>query len=190
MRLTVNRELMLRPIALQDATAVLELILKNEQHLKQWLPWVVKPFTIHTVLSYIEMSDRKRLQQTGYEYVILYRNSICGIVGLEHVDWQNRKASIGYWIGKEYEGKGLVLRAVNAVVKAAFEDLKLNRLEMYCAEQNFRSRAVPERLFFRIEGILRQNEWLYDHYVDHVLYGQLRSEYDHRPKQLSPQNEA
>lgn len=182
MRLTINRELMLRPIELQDAPAVLELILSNEQHLKQWLPWVVKPFTIHTVLSYIEMSDRKRVQQTGYEYVMIYRQQICGIVGLQHIDWENRKANIGYWIGKPFEGKGLILRSVNAVVRTAFDDLKLNRVEMYCAEKNFRSRTIPERLSFRIEGVLRQNEWLYDHYVNHVVYGLLRSEFNQTVK--------
>lgn len=185
MRLIINRELMLRPIELQDATAVLELILANEQHLKQWLPWVVKPFTIHTVLSYIEMSDRKRLQQSGYEFVIIHNKKICGIIGLQHIDWENRKANIGYWIGKASEGRGIILRSADAVIKMAFEDLKLNRIEMYCAEKNVRSRAVPERLSFRIEGILRQNEWLYDHYVNHVVYGLLRSEFTQAHKLLN-----
>jgi ribosomal-protein-serine acetyltransferase len=40
-----------------------------------------------------------------------------------------------------------------------------------------KSRAIPERLSFRIEGIMRQNEWLYDHFVDHVVYGMIRSDY-------------
>lgn len=177
MKLIINRELMLRPIELQDAPAVLELILANEDHLKKWLPWVTRPFTIHTVLSYIEMSERKRVQQTGYEYVILFKNRVCGIVGLQHVDWQNRKANIGYWLSRDHEGQGIVIRSVETVVRMAFEDLKLNRLEMYCAQENMRSRAIPERLAFRIEGILRENEWLHDHYVDHIVYGQLRSEY-------------
>lgn len=177
MKLIINRELMLRPIELQDAPAVLELILANEDHLKQWLPWVTRPFTIHTVLSYIEMSERKRVQQTGYEYVIISQNNLCGIVGLQHVDWQNRKANIGYWLSRAHEGMGIISRAVETLVRMAFEDLKLNRLEIYCAQENLRSRAIPERLSFRIEGILRENEWLHDRYVDHVVYGQLRREY-------------
>jgi ribosomal-protein-serine acetyltransferase len=177
MRLIVNRDLMLRPIEVQDAAKVLDLILANEHHLKLWLPWIVKPMTIHTILSYIEMSERKRVQQNGCEWVVVYKNEICGIVALQHIDWLNRKATIGYWLGAAYEGKGLVTRSVEAVVRRAFDDLKLNRVEMFCADKNLKSRAIPERLSFRIEGIMRQNEWLYDHFVDHVVYGMIRSDY-------------
>jgi ribosomal-protein-serine acetyltransferase len=70
-----------------------------------------------------------------------------------------------------------VTRSVEAVVRRAFDDLKLNRVEMFCADKNLKSRAIPERLSFRIEGIMRQNEWLYDHFVDHVVYGMIRSDY-------------
>ena len=41
------------------------------------------------------------------------------------------------------------------------------------ATGNAKSRAVPERLGFRLEGVARQSEWLYDHYVDHAIYAML-----------------
>lgn len=180
MRINISQELMIRPIEIGDAPRVLELILANVDHLKHWLPWVKKPITIHTVLSFIEMAERKHAINEGYEWVIVYKHEICGLVGLHHIDWNNRKTSIGYWLGGAYEGNGLVTQAVNSVIRVVFENLKLNRIEIFCAERNLKSRAIPERLSFRIEGVQREAEWLYDHYVDHVVYGMLKSDYEAR----------
>jgi ribosomal-protein-serine acetyltransferase len=43
-----------------------------------------------------------------------------------------------------------------------------------------KSRALPKRLGFTEEGIIREAEWLYDHYEDHVVYGLLKKEYTDR----------
>jgi ribosomal-protein-serine acetyltransferase len=50
-------------------------------------------------------------------------------------------------------------------------------MEIHCAAGNARSRGVPERLGFQQEGVLRQTGWLYDHFVDHVMYGMLAMEW-------------
>ena len=64
-----------------------------------------------------------------------------------------------------------------AFVSHAFTTWKMNRVTIQCAAKNTRSRAIPERLGFALEGIVRETEWLYDHYVDHALYGLVRSDY-------------
>ena len=68
-------------------------------------------------------------------------------------------------------------RACRALVDYAFSELGLNRIEIQCAVQNVKSRAIPERLDFTQEGVIRQAEWLYDHYNDHVIYGMLAEEW-------------
>ncbi len=69
-------------------------------------------------------------------------------------------------------------RACRALVGHAFTELNLNRVEIRCASDNARSCAIPERLSFRREGLLREAEWLYDRFVDHVVYGLIRSEWN------------
>ena len=51
-----------------------------------------------------------------------------------------------------------------------FDDLKLHRFVLEAATENFPSRAIAENLGMRLEGITKDREWLYDHYVDAALY--------------------
>ena len=69
------------------------------------------------------------------------------------------------------------MRACKAYIAYGFNELDLNRIEIRVAEENKKSRAIPEKLGFQEEGKIRQAEWLYDHYVDHVIYGLLAEEW-------------
>ncbi len=68
-------------------------------------------------------------------------------------------------------------KTVKALMHYAFEELQLNKVEIRAAVGNVKSRAIPERLNFTIEGTIRDAEWLYDRYVDHVVYGMLVKEW-------------
>ena len=68
-------------------------------------------------------------------------------------------------------------RACRALVDHGFHDMGLHRIEIRVAPGNTRSRAVAERLGFTQEGVLRDAAWLYDHYVDYVVYGMLSNEW-------------
>ena len=56
------------------------------------------------------------------------------------------------------------------MISYAFEELLLNRIEIKCANKNDKSKAIPIKLGFKKEGIIRDAEWLYDHFVDHIVY--------------------
>ena len=64
----------------------------------------------------------------------------------------------------------------SSMTKRMFE-YDVQKVEIWVAEGNGKSRAIAERLGFVQEGIIRNAEWLYDHYVNHVVYGVLRSEW-------------
>lgn len=71
-------------------------------------------------------------------------------------------------------------RVAKALTDYAFTELQLNKIEIRAAVGNKKSRSIPERLGFVNEGCIRRAEWLYDHYVDHVVYGVLADEWNEK----------
>lgn len=127
--------------------------------------------------EFIQSSLKSFAESNGFTTAIVYRNRIAGCIGLHYMDWGNKQTTIGYWLAEEYQGKGIMTNAVRALVNYVFHELALNRVEIRAAERNSKSRAIPERLRFVNEGTARQAEWLYDHYVDLVIYGMVREEW-------------
>jgi ribosomal-protein-serine acetyltransferase len=80
------------------------------------------------------------------------------------------------FIAEDAQGKGTMTTVVRALVDYAFEEWKLHRLEVHCAPVNHRSRAIPERLGFREEALLREAELVGGRYLDSVVYGLLASD--------------
>jgi ribosomal-protein-serine acetyltransferase len=109
--------------------------------------------------------------------VILFNGEIVGTAGFNSINWSNKTAQIGYWLGKDYQGNGIMTKVARGLTAYAFTHLKLNKVEIRVAEGNKKSRSIPERLGFINEGRIRQAEWLYDHYVDHIVYGVLMDEW-------------
>lgn len=66
--------------------------------------------------------------------------------------------------------------SVRRLTEFAFDALNLHRVSIAAAVENQKSRAIPERLGFRFEGVMREAEWLYDCFVDHALYARLRTD--------------
>ena len=85
---------------------------------------------------------------------------------------------MGYWIGTPYWGCGFATEATAAVVRYGFEELQLNRVHAAHFALNPASGRVLEKLGMRREGCRRQHVLKWDRYVDLVLYGLLREEYE------------
>lgn len=80
-------------------------------------------------------------------------------------------ASLGYWAGEKYAGKGYTTAAVRAVVRYAFEDLDLHRVEAACQPDNLASRRVLEKAGFTQEGAARAYLKINGAWRDHLLFG-------------------
>ncbi len=76
---------------------------------------------------------------------IWYQDELVGTIGL-HINRSNQSASIGYWIGRAYEGRGIMTRSCRALITYAFGELALHRIEIRANMDNIRSRALATRV--------------------------------------------
>ncbi|HEV8571639.1 MAG TPA: GNAT family protein [Actinomycetota bacterium] len=171
----LDEEIELRALDEPDAEVLFELTDRNRDHLRAWLPWVDGTRTVDDTLAFIRSAREQEREGEGFQAGIWYRRELAGVVGYHRIDWPRRRVALGYWLGKEFEGKGIMTRACHALVDHALGELALERVEIRAATKNLRSRAVPLRLGFDEEGMVRRAEWLYDHFVDHVVYGMSRA---------------
>lgn len=81
-----------------------------------------------------------------------------------------QNAQIGYWIGEDYAGRGLMFEALLLVCDHAFDTLRLHRIEAACIPDNSRSIRVLEKAGFRREGLLRSYLRINGDWHDHYLY--------------------
>lgn len=98
-----------------------------------------------------------------------------GSIGLElRSDIHRRSAEIGYWLGREFWGRGIATEAVRAVSEFAFAQFDLCRLYAGVIEWNQASMRVLEKAGYQREGLLRAAVTKDGQTVDEVLYALVR----------------
>lgn len=153
-----TKRLILRCWQPQDAPLLKEALEQSYEHLLPWMPWAERIPT-DTLQDYVERIRRWRGQfDLGQDFVYAALNAeedrVLGGCGL-HTRLGEGAREIGYWIHKDFINQGLATEISAALVKAAFEILKVNRVEIHCDPQNVRSAAVPKKLGFQLEATLR-----------------------------------
>jgi ribosomal-protein-serine acetyltransferase len=161
-----------------DADELCGVIDANRDRLAEWMPWASSERTPEATLEFIRATRRQIADNDGLQTAIVDPGgAIVGMVGVHRIDWVNGKTSIGYWLSRDAQGRGLMTAAVRAYVDYAVATLGLHRVEIEAAVENARSRAIPERLGFREEGVRRAVERVGERRLDHVVYAVLAHEW-------------
>ena len=163
----------LDPLQSVHAEPLFHLIHDSRSHLYPWLPWLKRIHSPQDTAAFIVKLNAER----GPQFVVTVDQQICGGVGFYCLDRAEKKATIGYWLGSEFTGQGIMLDAVRHLCQHGFNHLQLQKVEIRCAADNLESRKIPERLGFYYEGIQHKAEWLSDRYVDHAVYSVLKEEF-------------
>lgn len=164
--LTDKPSLRLRLLREEEAADLFALVDRNRTHLRAWLPWLDANTAVEHSLAFIQATRRDCAERGVFTCGLFFEGRLVGVAGIHGRDASNRSCQIGYWLDHACTGRGLMTSAVRAILAHLFTTLKFNRVEIRAATGNHASQAVCARLGFIREGVLRDAEWLYDHYVD------------------------
>jgi ribosomal-protein-serine acetyltransferase len=159
------------------AESLFNLVNANRAYLREWLPWVDNMQTISNFTHYIIDTKKRAVDKTDFGYAIIIDKNIVGRIGLHHINYQNRIGEIGYWLADGLQGRGIITKSCKSLISHCFKEFGLNRIEIKCGVGNEKSRAIPEKLKFKQEGILRQAELLNGKFIDLYLYAMVKEEW-------------
>jgi ribosomal-protein-alanine N-acetyltransferase len=160
---------------------------------RDWLvPWEPRPDGSPTTpedrasfVARCAARERERQMGTGYGFGIFVEGRLAGEITLSSIQrgpFQN--AFVGYWVDKAVAGHGLAPEATVAVLRFAFEELALHRIEVAIVPRNRASRRVVEKLELREEGVALRYLEIDGRWEDHVRYAITSEEWTQRRGEL------
>jgi len=179
-KLTTKR-LILRPLRISDANDVVQNI--NNLEIVRWLGSVPYPYKKKDAIWFINDSKKKMKEKhkTHYQWGIELKSEkkIIGGISLDRINLFSKKSHTGYWLGENYWRKGYGLEALRAVLKFAFNNLKLRKIETGVFVGNPSSGKLLEKVGAKKEGILRKTIKVKadGQIYDEILYGLLKEEW-------------
>jgi ribosomal-protein-serine acetyltransferase len=161
----------MRPMRAEDVDELHCAIQDNRPHLQRWMPFVER--SLDETAAHVQKTVRDLDAGEGAGMLLIDRDRLIGGVAFIGMSRKDRSTKIGYWLAEPAQGRGIMTRAVGAMVDQAFGPWGLRRVEIRVATSNARSRAIPERLGFREEGVLRAAYAVGQNTYDEVVYGLL-----------------
>lgn len=159
----------------RDAPALLAYAQRNDGPQRQWSPPTPPDaFTEQHVLRRIRDAQQQLAAGSHVRFWLRWRHDergpFVGALTLSGIELGAfRCARIGYHLDHECQGKGLMSEALRAVIRYAFDELRLHRLEASVIPTNERSVRVLERAGFVVEGYARKYLFINGQLRDHLL---------------------
>ena len=153
----------------QNADELYALIVKNRDHLHPWMEWPPETKSVKDTQQFIKTSLEGLAEHKEMVCGIEWQGHIAGVITFNRIHHKLKKVELGYWVGKEQQGKGLVTRCINVMIDYAFNELHMEKVEIHVATGNVPSQNICKRLGFQQEGIIRNAENLHGNIVDHLV---------------------
>jgi ribosomal-protein-serine acetyltransferase len=170
--------LVLVPVDATEGPELWEAVDGSRWHLERWLPWVPFNSSPDASMRYAEACAIDWDAGRAARFAVRDRgsNELLGVVGLDSCVHLHRASELGYWLRREYTGRGLMTEAARASIDFAFQRMGMHRVRCAAATDNAPSLRVIARLGFRFEGIAREAEWVGSRWLDHALFAKLATD--------------
>ncbi len=157
------------------------LIENNRTHIESTFPVTIANCSdLEKTIEFIKKNKKKQNDKEGYYYYLRSAAShqLIGYVCIKNIDQKIFKCELAYFIDKNFEGKGIITKAVSQVIAFCFNNLQMNKVFICTSKVNAASQQIALKHGFQREGVLRQ-EFKNGHAIleDIVYFGLLKSEY-------------
>ena len=158
----------------EDSEELLFLVDSSRESLSRWLPWVEGFRSLSDAYASIDAYRIQRKMANGGAWAVrrLDDGALLGEVVLQWIDWKNRSASFGFFLGDDFVGCGYAAEAMELAIGYVW-NLGLHRLEISAAVGNGKSSALAERLGFVREGVAKEAEFLHGRFFDHFRFARI-----------------
>lgn len=163
----------LRPFRISDAESIRKHA--NDKAVSRNLATLPHPYTQKDATFWIKKQIQLQRQKNPDDIVfaIEIENQVAGTIGLHKIK-RGHKAELGYWLGREFWGGGIMTDAVKSVAKFGFRNLKLRRIYAGVFLSNKGSVRVLEKNGFKLEGISRKEAKKDNKLIDAYIFAKVR----------------
>lgn len=172
--INVSDRIRLQILTDKDAEQFFNLIDKNKDHLRVFMPRIMETKGIENSRKVINIFLNQLVENNGFRAAIYHNTDMVGVAGLKYVDWINRKTEIMYWVDQDYIGQGITTACVNKLLEISFNEFKLNKVIIKSSVDNSPSNRIAEKCRFSLEGVSKEDELLATGYTDINVYSLLK----------------
>ena len=150
----VTKRLILREGRDKDVKEIVKVC--NDKDIFLYTARISYPYTLRYAKNWIKLTKKEKTKKPRTDYTFLIElketGKVIGSIGLHRISRIHKKASIGYWLGKEYRRKGYMKEAEERILEFAFNKLKLNKVYGEAVVENKASNKLFKRFGFRKVG--------------------------------------
>lgn len=157
-----------------DVEGLYEAVRESVDEMEPWMPWCHSGYSRADAEAWIGATATGSETASMYDFAIIADGGYAGGCGINHIDWMDRVANLGYWVRSSLTGRGIATRAALEVIKWAFVHTALNRIEIVVACDNTGSQRVAEKVGATRDAVLKKRTMAKGRPVDAILYSVIR----------------
>jgi ribosomal-protein-serine acetyltransferase len=158
------------------------LIDSNRAHISKTFPVTVQHCEdLDKTIQFLGESIDKQEKADGFYFYVrnLETQNLIGYLCIKSIDKKISKCELAYFIDKNFEGKGIITKAVSHVIRFCFNELRMNKVFICTSKINMGSQRIATKQGFQQEGILREEFKNGEGILEDIIYfGLLKSDYE------------
>lgn len=151
----------------------------KDKAISKWTCSIPSPYHKDEAKQFIKRAHLNFDKKLEFNFAIalVKTDKVIGGIGFRNIDFDNKSAEVGYWIGKQFWGKGYTTESLLLALGFAFKKIKLNRVWAKVFERNKSSIRVLENCNFTKEAVMRQSKFRYSKWHNEFVYAILKNEF-------------